>query len=399
MKKAILLIIILFILSFSTQLAIGVDNDGSEISSGETLTGLINPKIDTDTFTFSATAGQYKIVVMDRGTNDIGNYSFSILLNPWAISSGADSDGTNAIPDEIYTGKIDYKSDIDAFTFSASAGQNAIITITTESDSLNPAMYIYSPNGSRETEAIATFSTATLMDHTIQNTGQYKMVIMDKGANDIGEYSFTITLIDSGTSDPSDPTQDDTIMDDDDEDNDGFTDYIENAVGTDPEDPNSKPSDSDNDGLPDLIDDDNDNDGYTNYEENNEGTNPLDKTDYPENIGQLDTDGDESTNNVDDDDDNDGYTDVQELLEGTNPVDTSSYPGNVDKTDIDEDGVVDSEDTDDDNDGMPDHWELFYGFNPLSVVDSLEDTDVDKYTNLDEFKGGSNPRDKDDYPD
>jgi hypothetical protein len=460
MKKIIILIVVVCTLSFFNQFAIGVDTDGGEISSGDTLTGLINPKIDADTFTFIASAGQnliaricresdsltpaiylyspngskeaeavasdywreatatlmyhtiqntgqYEMVVMDSGTNQIGNYSLSLLLNPGAISSITDSDGGNAIPDEVYSGEIDYISDIDAFTFSASAGQTAVIVITRESGGINPEMYLSSPNGSKEAEAVANDyfgeDTATLRDHTIENTGQYKMVIMDAGANHIGGYSFTITLIGSGTSEPSESTPDDIDGDkipntlDMDDDNDGYTDYIEDIMGTDPLNPNSKPIDSDNDGIPDLIDDDNDNDGYTDYEENKEHTDPLSKTSYP-NIEQQDTDKDGLPDSTDDDDDNDKYTDVQEIIERTNPLDLYSFPKDVAKFDTDVDGIFDSEDTDDDNDGMPDHWELFYGFNPLNDDDANDDMDKDVYSNLQEFKAGSNPRDKDSYP-
>ncbi|MBS9784251.1 thrombospondin type 3 repeat-containing protein, partial [Candidatus Gracilibacteria bacterium] len=48
---------------------------------------------------------------------------------------------------------------------------------------------------------------------------------------------------------------------DEDDDGDGFSDEVETAVGTDPLDPNSKPSDFDGDGIPDDIDEDDDGDG------------------------------------------------------------------------------------------------------------------------------------------
>ena len=185
---------------------------------------------------------------------------------------------------------------------------------------------------------------------------------------------------------------------DKDDDNDGYTDYIEDIMGTDPSDYNSKPIDSDNDGIPDLIDDDNDNDGYTDNQETKEGTNPLDERDYPKNVEQADTDQDGTTDNIDDDDDNDGYTDFQEIFEGTNPLDINSYPINIEKLDTDQDGIVDSLDTDDDNDGMPDNWELFYGFNHLNFDDADDDLDEDTFSNIKEFLAGSNPRDKNDYP-
>lgn len=206
-------------------------------------------------------------------------------------------------------------------------------------------------------------------------------------------------LVESSTSSTNDNDGDGiSNVEDADDDNDGYTDYIEGLMGTDPLDYNSQPIDSDNDGIPDFIDDDNDNDGYTDNQEIKEGTNPLDENDFPQNVEQADTDQDGITDNIDDDDDNDGYTDVQEIFEGTKPLDINSYPINIEKLDTDQDGIVDSVDTDDDNDGMPDNWELFYGTNHLNFDDADDDLDEDMFSNIEEFLAGSNPRDKNDYP-
>jgi hypothetical protein len=67
--------------------------------------------------------------------------------------------------------------------------------------------------------------------------------------------------------------------------------------------------------------------------------------------------------------DHDSLKDYRELLYGTDRLDA---------------------DTDDD--GMPDGWEVQYGLNPL-VKDALEDNDGDRYTNLQEYRAGTDPTD------
>lgn len=52
---------------------------------------------------------------------------------------------------------------------------------------------------------------------------------------------------------------------------------------------------------------------------------------------------------------------------------------------------------DSDLDDMPDEWELKYGLNP-NADDAGQDADADGFTNLDEYKAGSNPRDADAHP-
>ena len=54
--------------------------------------------------------------------------------------------------------------------------------------------------------------------------------------------------------------------------------------------------------------------------------------------------------------------------------------------------------SDDDNDGMPDAFERSNGFDPLNPADSSQDADGDSFTNLEEFKGGSDPHDPNSFP-
>ena len=80
------------------------------------------------------------------------------------------------------------------------------------------------------------------------------------------------------------------------------------------------------------------------------------------------------------DTDSDGYPDT-----------VDAFPNNPDEwLDTDGDGTGNNADLDDDGDGMPDSWETLYGLNPL-VNDAAGDLDGDGVTNINEYKGGTDP--------
>ena len=143
------------------------------------------------------------------------------------------------------------------------------------------------------------------------------------------------------------------LIEDTDDDNDGWDDVDEGACGTDPLDPNDVPSDSnangvcdaiegddfDGDGIPNDSDPDDDNDGY----DDDYDAFPLDPTEWD------DADGDGIGSNADTDDDGDGWADLEEGDCLTDASSAFSVP-----TDYDGDWVCDIVDSDDDNDGVDD---------------------------------------------
>ena len=158
-----------------------------------------------------------------------------------------------------------------------------------------------------------------------------------------------------------------------DSDGDGFYDTVEEDCGTDPEDNNSVPLDTDNDGICDPIDMDDDDDGVDDSDDDF----PLDPNE------QTDTDNDGVGDNGDDDDDGDGWTDADENTCGSDPLDSASRP-----TDTDGDLSCDAVDEDDDGDGVPDVDDAF-PLDPNESVDTDNDGIGDNSDNDDDGDGFS----------
>ena len=182
-----------------------------------------------------------------------------------------------------------------------------------------------------------------------------------------------------------------------DSDGDGFYDMTEEDCGSDPEDNNSVPLDTDGDGICDPLDTDKDGDNV----EDADDSFPLDASEWE------DTDGDGIGNNGDSDDDNDGFTDADEINCGSDPLLWNSVPADFDADlicdamdddddndgyadvddifplndeewyDSDNDGIGNNEDTDDDNDGYSDNIETTCDSDPLSSFSIPSDLDGD----------------------
>lgn len=194
-----------------------------------------------------------------------------------------------------------------------------------------------------------------------------------------------------------------------DSDGDGISDGMENLAGTDPNDADDVPTDTDGDGAPDTVD------FYP--EDPKYGMNSDDWAAYEQLDGPGDVDGDGIANSEDTDidgdgilnqdelhfgsdptnpnnalpdSDGDGASDAYEEWAGTGPYNPDSHPYETD------DGAIHAEDytdisADTDGDGVSDYFESYYGADPNDSSSTPTDSDYDGYPDAAESEAGSDP--------
>ena len=185
-----------------------------------------------------------------------------------------------------------------------------------------------------------------------------------------------------------------TLIEDHDDDNDGWTDVEESECGTSSLNSNDIPTDTDLDGYCNAID------AFPldpNEWEDSDGDGIGDNSDiFPEDPTETtDTDGDGIGDNIDPDADNDGWNDSDEDVCLTDWLDSSSVPG-----DIDSDGICDALETDLDNDGWSNANETACGTDMNDINSVPLDTDGDMICDLmdGDIDGDLVPNDQDVFP-
>ena len=339
-----------------------------------------------DPFTISS------VKYTDTGDDSVDRYLWNNLNQPHVShnqSSGSEmgfslyyeSNGGVGLTDGDYFGTVNYTGTVGNFTdgnngyqMSDVDGVTTLILDSVNAEYVNFDMFLQ--NTSYETSTpidyLVILFNGTNSQVQILNTtgydidgdfqsylGNWTSVVTDISSAGAGTLEVTFSsnaATESLFLDNIEFTSTSQLVEDTDDDNDGWSDIDENSCGTDPLDSNDIPSDSngngvcdaiegddfDGDGIPNDSDPDDDNDGY----DDDYDAFPLDPTEWD------DADGDGIGSNTDTDDDGDGWSDLEEADCLTDASSAFSVP-----EDYDGDWVCDIVDVDDDNDGVDDDYD------------------------------------------
>ena len=211
------------------------------ISSGQTLTGTINPAGQTDTYTFTANAGDavsvtlgdaantsfdphlqlfgpngslvaedaanvgaevdlldlaqsgtYTIAARDLGDDNTGSYAVTMVRVPGAQVVDADSGPITT--NQRRTGTISV-GDMDVYTFTAAAGDTVSVTLAdTANTSFDPLLRVFAPDGSLAGQDTANVGAELDLSDLAQG-GTYYVVARDLGDDNTGSYALSFVRV------------------------------------------------------------------------------------------------------------------------------------------------------------------------------------------------------------
>ena len=141
---------------------------------------------EMDTVTLPST-GTYTILVSDCSATNTGNYAL------YAQSTNDPSGAANLPLGGTEAGTIGSAAQNNAYTFSANAGDVLDVTMTATSGSLIPKIRLYNPAGELVSQANPPYcnSTITEMDTvTLPSTGTYTVLVADCSDTNAGNYEL-----------------------------------------------------------------------------------------------------------------------------------------------------------------------------------------------------------------
>nr|QNO49249.1 hypothetical protein LDNCKMAD_00014 [Methanosarcinales archaeon ANME-2c ERB4] len=136
-------------------------------------------------------------------------FAVAMLLFCFAISAQA-ADMGEIHSGETKTGNIAIADQTDSYTFYGEENQAAVIEMAASASDLGPAIYLYRPDGTLETEVIggSSYNRVAIREHLLEQTGIYTIVTsasLAGGTSITGRYVLSLLLIPGATSSEQDP--------------------------------------------------------------------------------------------------------------------------------------------------------------------------------------------------
>ena len=156
--------------------------------------------------------GCYTIFISDVGTNELGSYSIQLERIVPVPDSAVHMNYDTSDSDTINPG-----TDIDFFTFNATAGTDIRLNVLAASNGMDPTVEIRDPNGVVVVDGVTDGATCNdncsySVDLSPALSGTYSLLIYDRNTNETGGYELSLWCIaghcDSdgdGVPDPSGP--------------------------------------------------------------------------------------------------------------------------------------------------------------------------------------------------
>ncbi len=113
------------------------------------------------------------VTLADGGKNDLTS-----VLAVGVLSFAQDTDGGCIASGETKVGTVFPAGDMDAYTFQGQAGQRAVIAIADISGTLRPTC-----DFTTRISILAASTPGEVIDHQLQRTGIYTIVVLDFQAN------------------------------------------------------------------------------------------------------------------------------------------------------------------------------------------------------------------------
>jgi FlgD Ig-like domain len=149
--------------------------------------------------------GTWTILIEDNGNDTSGSYDLSLLnVTSGPHTSGSDADGGVLVSNTIQNGQFNQGVDLDAYTFSGTAGQRVILTALAVGGGLNNTNLTLYPPGGGVYET--TTSSGDVIDWQLVQTGTYTVVVEDYGDDNAGAYTLSYLNLTAGPlTDGADP--------------------------------------------------------------------------------------------------------------------------------------------------------------------------------------------------
>jgi hypothetical protein len=148
--------------------------------------------------------GVYTIIISDWLLDEDGQYGVALATMPGVAFSATDPDGGPISSGGNLSGTLVNHADTDLYQFYGQAGDRVVITAARITESIEPQIYLYPPSGGALEASSVGLSYDHWLDHQLQQTGVYTILVSDWLMDEDGQYGIALARMPGGTTTDSD---------------------------------------------------------------------------------------------------------------------------------------------------------------------------------------------------